>query len=215
VDELDSFDDAALGRWIRTFAGLVAANKDVLTELDSAIGDADHGANMDRGMRAVVAALDGTEPAGAAALLKQVGMTLVSTVGGASGPLYGTFFLRMATAAGEVDSLDGPAFAKALHAGLEGVVARGKAEAGDKTMFDALAPAVEALDRSMAAGAPLAEALRAATAAAENGRDATIPMLARKGRASYLGERSVGHQDPGATSTALLVAAAATALDKG
>jgi dihydroxyacetone kinase-like protein len=121
----------------------------------------------------------------------------------------------MATAAGEVDSLDGPAFARALHAGLEGVVARGKAEAGDKTMFDALAPAVEALDRSMAAGAPLAEALRAATAAAENGRDATIPMLARKGRASYLGERSVGHQDPGATSTALLVAAAATALDKG
>jgi dihydroxyacetone kinase-like protein len=215
VDELDGFDGAALGRWIRTFAGLVAANKDVLTELDSAIGDADHGANMDRGMRAVVAALDGTEPAGTAALLKQVGMTLVSTVGGASGPLYGTFFLRMATAAGEVDSLDGPAFAKALHAGLEGVVARGKAEAGDKTMFDALAPAVEALDRSMAAGAPLAEALRAATAAAENGRDATIPMLARKGRASYLGERSVGHQDPGATSTALLVAAAATALDKG
>src|SRR2546423_4459546 len=119
-------DAAALGRWIREFAGLVAAHKELLTQLDSAIGDADHGANMDRGMTAVVAALEGTAPASVAALFKQVGMTLVSTVGGASGPLYGTFFLRMATAAGEVDSLDGPALAKALRAGLEGVVVRGK-----------------------------------------------------------------------------------------
>ena len=163
-------------------------------------------------MTAVVAALDVAAPAGAAALLKQVGMTLVSTVGGASGPLYGTFFLRMATASGETRSLDGPAFAKALRAGLEGVVARGKAEAGDKTMYDALAPAVEALDGALAAAAPLDEALRGAARAAERGRDATIPMLARKGRASYLGERSVGHQDPGATSAAMLVGAAATAL---
>lgn len=208
----DRVDAAALGRWIREFAGLVATNKDLLTQLDSAIGDADHGANMDRGMVAVVAALEGGEPASTAALFKQVGMTLISTVGGASGPLYGTFFLRMATSAGEVDSLDGPAFAKALRAGLEGVVVRGKAEAGDKTMFDALAPAIEALDAALAAGEPLDAALRAATAAAEDGRDATIPMLARKGRASYLGERSVGHQDPGATSSALLLAAAATAL---
>jgi len=205
-------DVEALDRWIREFAGLVAANKDLLTQLDSAIGDADHGANMDRGMTAVVAALDVAAPAGAAALLKQVGMTLVSTVGGASGPLYGTFFLRMATASGETRSLDGPAFAKALRAGLEGVVARGKAEAGDKTMYDALAPAVEALDGALAAAAPLDEALRGAARAAERGRDATIPMLARKGRASYLGERSVGHQDPGATSAAMLVAAAAAAL---
>ena len=205
-------DVEALDRWIREFAGQIAANKELLTQLDSAIGDADHGANMDRGMTAVVAALDGSTPASAAALLKQVGMTLVSTVGGASGPLYGTFFLRMATASGEVTSLDGPAFAKALRAGLEGVVARGKAEAGDKTMYDALAPAVEALDSALSGAAPLSEALRAATRAAEGGRDATIPMLARKGRASYLGERSVGHQDPGATSATLLVAAAATAL---
>jgi dihydroxyacetone kinase-like protein len=208
-------DAAALGRWIREFAGLVATHKELLTQLDSAIGDADHGANMDRGMTAVVATLEGTEPASVAALFKQVGMTLVSTVGGASGPLYGTFFLRMATAAGEVDSLDGPALAKALRAGLEGVVVRGKAEPGDKTMFDALAPAIEALDAALAAGEPLAAALQAASAAAEDGRNATIPMLARKGRASYLGERSVGHQDPGATSSALLLAAAASALPQG
>jgi dihydroxyacetone kinase-like protein len=205
-------DVEALDRWIREFAGQIAANKELLTQLDSAIGDADHGANMDRGMTAVVAALDGSTPSSAAALLKQVGMTLVSTVGGASGPLYGTFFLRMATASGEVTSLDGPAFAKALRAGIEGIVARGKAEAGDKTMYDALAPAVEALDSALSAAAPLSEALRAATRAAEGGRDATIPMLARKGRASYLGERSVGHQDPGATSATLLVGAAVTAL---
>jgi dihydroxyacetone kinase-like protein len=170
---------------------------------------------MARGMAAVVAALDGKPPATAAALLKQVGMTLVSTVGGASGPLYGTFFLRMATAAGEVDALNAEAFAKALRAGLDGVVARGKAEAGDKTMFDALAPAVEALDTALAAGAPLADALRATAAAAAEGRDATVPMLARKGRASYLGERSVGHQDPGATSTTLLLEAAAAAVGAG
>jgi len=208
-------DVATLGRWLREFAQVVRDNKDLLTQLDSAIGDADHGANMARGMAAVVAALDGKPPATAAALLKQVGMTLVSTVGGASGPLYGTFFLRMATAAGEVDALNAEAFAKALRAGLDGVVARGKAEAGDKTMFDALAPAVEALDTALAAGAPLADALRATAAAAAEGRDATVPMLARKGRASYLGERSVGHQDPGATSTTLLLEAAAAAVGAG
>ena len=208
-------DIAALARWIREFARVVAANKDLLTQLDSAIGDADHGSNMDRGMTAVVAALDGGMPPSAAALLKQVGMTLVSSVGGASGPLYGTFFLRMASTAGDVESLDGPAFATAMRAGVDGVVQRGKAQAGDKTMFDALAPAVDALDEALAGGARLDEALRMATDAAETGRDATTAMLARKGRASYLGERSVGHQDPGATSAALLVAAAATALTEG
>jgi dihydroxyacetone kinase-like protein len=208
-------DIAALARWIREFARVVAANKDLLTQLDSAIGDADHGANMDRGMTAVVAALDGGMPPSAAALLKQVGMTLVSSVGGASGPLYGTFFLRMASTAGDVDALDGPAFATAMRAGVDGVVQRGKAQAGDKTMFDALAPAVDALGEALAGGARLDEALRMATDAAETGRDATTAMLARKGRASYLGERSVGHQDPGATSAALLVAAAATALTEG
>jgi dihydroxyacetone kinase-like protein len=209
----ETVDVEVLARWVREFARLVAENKDLLTTLDSAIGDADHGTNMDRGMAAVTAALTENTPASAAALLKLVGMKLVSTVGGASGPLYGTAFLRMAAAAGEVPSLDGGSFAKALRAGLDGVVARGKAEAGDKTMYDAYAPAVDALDAALAAGGSLPEALRAAWAAAEAGRDATTPMLARKGRASYLGERSVGHQDPGATSVTLLIQAAATAVD--
>jgi phosphoenolpyruvate---glycerone phosphotransferase subunit DhaL len=205
-------DVEALARWIREFARLVGVHKDLLTQLDSAIGDADHGVNMDRGMTAVLAVLDGELPVSVTALLKKVGMTLVSSVGGASGPLYGTFFLRMATTAADRESLDGPAFAAALRAGLDGVVQRGKAQAGDKTMVDALAPAVDALDGALAGGARLGVALRAATAAAEAGRDATTAMLARKGRASYLGPRSVGHQDPGATSAALLLAAAATAL---
>jgi dihydroxyacetone kinase-like protein len=208
----EAVDVAALVRWVGEFARVVGENKDLLTQLDAAIGDADHGANMDRGLSAVVAALEADPPSSAAAALKQVGMKLVSTVGGASGPLYGTLFLRMATSAGESDALDPAAFAKALRAGLDGVVARGKAEAGDKTMFDALAPACDALDEALAAGAGLGQALEQATTAAEAGRDATTPMLARKGRASYLGERSVGHQDPGATSAAMLIAAAATVL---
>jgi dihydroxyacetone kinase-like protein len=200
---------ADLERWIRAFAASVAENEELLTRLDSAIGDADHGANMARGMKAVVAKLDaGGTPA---TLLKQVGMTLVSTVGGASGPLYGTFFLRMATAAGDTAELDGPAFAAALRAGVGGVVARGKAVAGDKTMYDALAPAVDALDAGLATG-DLGGALRAAADAAAAGRDATTPLQARKGRASYLGERSIGHQDPGATSATLLLEAAAATL---
>lgn len=218
-------DAAAVQRWLRVFAALVHRQRDHLTELDSAIGDADHGANMDRGMTAVLGELDdgtasggpaaagpGVGPAGPAALLKRTGMTLISSVGGASGPLYGTLFLRMASAAGDTARFGPTGFAEALRAGLEGVVARGKAEAGDKTMYDALAPACDALEQALAEGSSLAEALQLASAAADNGRDATVPMLARKGRASYLGERSVGHQDPGATSAALLVAAAAKAL---
>jgi dihydroxyacetone kinase-like protein len=204
----DSVDVAA---WLREFARLIAANKNELTALDSAIGDADHGSNMDRGMSAVVAVLDEGTGGPPSALLKQTGMKLVSTVGGASGPLYGTAFLRMAAAAGDAPELDAPTFATALRAGLEGVVARGKAVAGDKTMYDALAPAVDALDAAVADGRSLPDALRAAVAAAEKGRDATIPLVARKGRASYLGERSAGHQDPGATSVTLLLTAAATA----
>ena len=216
TDAVDTVDAAALTRWLRRFAELVAEHRDELTALDSAIGDADHGTNMDRGMTAVVDALAGdAAPAGPGALLKQAGMTLVRTVGGASGPLYGTFFLRMATAVGDDTRAVPPeAFAKALRAGLEGIVARGKAEAGDKTMFDALAPAVDAFEGELAQGGSLADALRAASAAADAGRDATIPLHARKGRASYLGERSVGHQDPGATSAALLVAAAAQVLSE-
>jgi dihydroxyacetone kinase-like protein len=201
-------DAAAVERWLRRFAELIAAHEADLTALDSAIGDADHGANMQRGMQAVVAVLDGGAAEQPADLLRQVGMTLVSKVGGASGPLYGTFFLRMAPALNGT-TVDGAAFAAALRAGLNGVVARGRAEAGDKTMFDALAPAVDALDAALADGRTLADALRKATEAAEAGRDATGPLIARKGRASYLGERSVGHVDPGATSSALLVAATA------
>ncbi len=210
----ETIDVAALGAWVREFGRLVAEQRDHLTELDAAIGDADHGANMDRGLSAVVAALDAAPPADPAALLKQVGMTLVSKVGGASGPLYGTLFLRMAGAAG-AGELDPAGFAQALRAGLGGVVARGKAEPGDKTMIDALGPACEALDTALAAGAPLQQALATAAAAARDGRDGTVALLARKGRASYLGERSVGHQDPGATSTALLLEAAALALPGG
>ncbi len=208
----DRVDVAAIRRWVERFAAVVHDRKTELTELDSAIGDADHGANLDRGLTAVLAALEADPPADSGALLKRVGMTLVSTVGGASGPLYGTFFLRMAAAAGEAEPLDGAGLAAALRAGLAGVTSRGKAVPGDKTMLDALTPAVDALDAALASGRPLAEALRAAATAADAGRDATTPLIARKGRASYLGERSAGHQDPGATSMALLVTAAADTL---
>jgi dihydroxyacetone kinase-like protein len=203
---------AAREKWVRAFAESVAAEKQHLTALDSAIGDADHGANLDRGLSAVVAALDATPPTTIGGLFKMVGMTLVSKVGGASGPLYGTFFLRLGQSAGEVAEIDPATFAAGLRAGLDGVVARGKAEAGDKTMYDALAPALDALDAALADGKDVTEALAAASAAADVGRDATTPLQARKGRASYLGERSIGHQDPGATSSALLLAAAARAL---
>jgi phosphoenolpyruvate---glycerone phosphotransferase subunit DhaL len=202
---------AALSAWIREFARVIGENAQYLTDLDAAIGDADHGINMNRGMTAVTAALDESTPADASDLCKQVGMTLVSSVGGASGPLYGTFFLRMATALGQAAALDGPAVATTLRAGVEGVVARGKAEVGDKTMLDALVPALDALDAAVAEKADLATALAAAATAAERGRDATAPMVARKGRASYLGQRSAGHLDPGAASAAMLIAAAATA----
>jgi len=208
-------DLAQLTTWIREYARVIGENAQFLTDLDTAIGDADHGINMDRGMTAVISALDEGAPADMSALCKQVGMTLVKSVGGASGPLYGTFFLRMAGALGADQSVDAADFAKALRAGVEGVVQRGRAEAGDKTMFDALAPALDALDAALAAGSSLAVALADATVAADNGRDATESMVARKGRASYLGQRSVGHVDPGATSAAMLIAAAASAYATG
>jgi phosphoenolpyruvate---glycerone phosphotransferase subunit DhaL len=194
---------------------VIGENAQHLTDLDAAIGDADHGINMDRGMTAVLGALAEAAPTDMSALCKQVGMTLVKSVGGASGPLYGTFFLRMAGALGSGESVDAADFAKALRAGVEGVVQRGRAEAGDKTMFDALAPALDALDAALASGGDLVVALADATVAAEAGRDATESMVARKGRASYLGQRSVGHIDPGATSAAMLIAAAASALATG
>ena len=198
--------------WLRDSASTLHDNAAYLTELDSAIGDADHGSNMDRGFQAIVAVLDETSFDSVDELLKKAGMTLVSKVGGASGPLYGTFFLRFGMSGGPVTSLDAPQVGAALRAGLEGIVARGKAELEDKTMFDAMAPAVDAWDDVVASGGTTSDASAAALAAAEAGRDATIPLVARKGRASYLGERSAGHLDPGATSSALLFRALAESL---
>jgi dihydroxyacetone kinase-like protein len=199
--------------WLRRFRALTEEHQTELTELDSVIGDADHGANMARGMNAVAAKLDSESAATIADLFKSVGMTLVTSVGGASGPLYGTFFLRFGMSGGAVTSLDAGQVGAALRAGLDGIVARGKAELEDKTMFDAIAPAVDAWDGVVASGGTASDASAAALVAAEAGRDATIPLVARKGRASYLGERSAGHLDPGATSSALLFRALAESLE--
>lgn len=201
-------------RWLRDFAAQTEAHEARLTELDSAIGDADHGTNMARGMDAVLTLVDADADA-IGPMFKQVGMTLVSSVGGASGPLYGTFFMKFGTAAGAADLLDPGQLLQALQAGFDGVVARGKAQVGDKTLVDAMAPALEAMSRSLDEGGSLVQATRAAADAAAEGRDATTPMVARRGRASYLGERSAGHQDPGATSTALLFESLAAAVDQG
>ncbi|MCM3779511.1 dihydroxyacetone kinase subunit DhaL [Microbacterium hydrocarbonoxydans] len=208
----ETIDTATVVDWITRFRDAVTEKRDWLTELDSAIGDADHGANMTRGMAAVVEKLGSAAPTTMDELLKSVGMTLVSSVGGASGPLYGTLFLRMGMTAGAVAELDAAALAAALRAGLDGIVARGKAEPGDKTLFDAMAPAVDALDTGVQRGAGLAEATRAAAKAAAVGRDSTTPLVARKGRASYLGERSAGHLDPGAASVTLLFETLADAI---
>jgi phosphoenolpyruvate---glycerone phosphotransferase subunit DhaL len=191
--------------WIRGFASVVEANKEHLTRLDSAIGDADHGINMERGMRAVVSKLDGLDGEDVGAALKTVGMTLVSTVGGAGGPLYGTLFLQMGMALAGKSELSADDWASALDAAVSGVQARGKAEPGDKTMIDALVPARDAFKAAVAEGASFEDALRRSAEAAEEGVRATVPLVARKGRASYLGERSAGHQDPGATSSHLLL----------
>ena len=201
-----------VSEWIRAFAAVVAENKEYLTELDSAIGDADHGINMNRGMQAVLGKMDAGESADIGALLKTVGMTLVSTVGGAGGPLYGTLFLQMGASATGKSDLSGDDWAAALAAGVVGVQRRGKAELGDKTMIDALVPAVEAVSSALADGSTLDQALRRSAEAAQQGMTATIPLVARKGRASYLGERSANHQDPGATSSWLLLRTAAETL---
>jgi dihydroxyacetone kinase-like protein len=204
-----------LSSWISGFAALIAEHQAELTELDSPIGDADHGLNMNRGMTAVVAAISATPPTTAEALFKGVAMTMISTVGGASGPLYGTFFLRVGMAAGANAEVDPVSFGSALQAGLDGVISRGKAQPGDKTMIDALGPAITAWQQAAASGASAADAAAAAFAGAEAGRDATTPMIARKGRASYVGERSAGHTDPGAASSALLFQALRDALGAG
>ena len=203
---------AQLADWLRRFRDLVIKNQVQLTELDSAIGDADHGINMTRGMNAVIDKLDGHQPSHVNELFKTVAMTLVTSVGGASGPLYGTFFLRFAGATGPAIELDIEALAMALDAGLTGIMERGKAESGDKTMVDALSPAVDAMEAVIKSGGDLAAAVTSARDAAAAGRDATIPLVARKGRASYLGERSAGHLDPGAASMSLLFDALAEEL---
>jgi phosphoenolpyruvate---glycerone phosphotransferase subunit DhaL len=196
--------------WVESFSSTVAENREYLTRLDSAIGDADHGINMDRGMTAVREHLPTLRDGQAGALFKQVGRTLISTVGGASGPLYGTFFLRLGTALGEAEDVSPADVARGLRAGLDGIIGLGKANLDDKTMVDAMTPAVEALEAG--AEADFATALAAAAAAAAAGRDRITPLVARKGRASYLCPRSEGHQDPGATSSYLLLRSAAEAL---
>jgi phosphoenolpyruvate---glycerone phosphotransferase subunit DhaL len=196
--------DIPLARqWISAIADAVAENTDYLTQLDSAIGDADHGVNMHRGFTAVVAALDGYEAATVGDVFVRTGTTLVSRVGGASGPLYGTAFRAIGKVLPGAQA-DPKQLAVALRAGLEAVQKLGAAVAGDKTMVDAYGPAVDAFATAVDAGADLAAAASAAAAAATEGMRSTTPMQAHKGRASYLGARSVGHQDPGATSTALV-----------
>lgn len=190
--------------WLETFARDIEENRAYLTELDGAIGDNDHGTNMERGFRAVLSGLPSERDKPLDGVLKSVGMTLIKTVGGAAGPLYGTVFLRMAGATAGKESLNGADVGAMLAAGKKGIVDRGKAEVGDKTMLDTWSPAVRAYQEAERTGKDMGAALRAAAAAAEEGMKSTIPLVARKGRASYLGERSVGHQDPGATSSYLL-----------
>lgn len=201
--------DVVLARaWVAAVAAAIADHADELTRLDSAIGDADHGVNLNRGFTAVVAALDGYEPATVGEVFTKTGTTLVSTVGGASGPLFGTAFRAIGKALTE-PTVDAAALGAALRAGLEGLQKLGAAVPGDKTIVDAYGPALAAFDEDLAGGGDLASAAAASADAAEEGMRATIPMQARKGRASYLGPRSVGHQDPGATSTALIFRALA------
>lgn len=198
---------AQLVQWLAKCATVLAANKAYLTELDSPIGDADHGANIARGFAAIVTKLPTVADKDIGQLLKMTGMTLMSAVGGASGLLYGNFFLKAATIAGTKTELTAAELVQLLEAGQEGVVQRGRAVVGDKTMIDAWSPAINALRDDTNAGEPLPTALAAAVVAAETGMKSTIPLQARKGRASYLGERSIGHQDPGATSTHLILQA--------
>jgi len=195
--------------WIKACAEVLAENKDYLTQLDAAIGDADHGANMDRGFKAVITKMPEFSDKDIGTIFKTVGMTLISTVGGAGGPLYGTLFLQAGTKSAGKMELNLEDWAAAMEAALGGVVMRGKAELGDKTMVDALTPAITSLKQSVGDNRAMNEALRLSAEAARQGMQGTIPLVARKGRASYLGERSAGHQDPGATSSYLILKAAA------
>jgi dihydroxyacetone kinase-like protein len=212
MEKVLQVDVTMFRNWVEQIATDIASNKDLLTQLDSAIGDADHGVNLVRGFTAVTEALAAQSPATPGDLLVLVGSTLISKVGGASGPLYGTAFRRAGKALGAAPDISAEALGTALAAALEGVQGLGAAAEGDKTMVDALAPAVRAYQQAQAAGASIADAAGAAARAAAVGAEATIPMQALKGRASYLGPRSVGHQDPGATSTTIVLAALADVL---
>ncbi len=192
-------------RWLGATAAVLEANKGYLTDLDSAIGDADHGTNMDRGFKKVMEKLPTVADKDIGNILKTVGMTLISSVGGASGPLYGTFYMRGGMAADAKEELDNNDLVNVLQGAVDGIIQRGRAQPGDKTMVDALLPALDALKAAVAEGQGATDALAAAVAAAEQGMKDTIPLQARKGRASYLGERSIGHQDPGATSSYLIL----------
>ena len=196
-------------KWLQTYDQVITENKDYLTELDSIIGDADHGANMHRGFQAVMTKLPGVQDKDIGAIFKTVGMTLLSTVGGAGGPLYSTLFIQAGNRLNEKMELTLSDWAEALEAANNGIVRLGKAEVGDKTMVDALTPAVQALQEASKEGKTLEEGLQMSVDAAKKGMESTIPLVARKGRASYLGERSAGHQDPGATSSYMLLKAAA------
>jgi dihydroxyacetone kinase-like protein len=195
--------------WIDTLAQVYAENRQYLTQLDSAIGDADHGINMDRGFKAVKDDLAKNNPADITGVLKTTAMALIRTVGGAAGPLYGTFFMRASAVCANKTELAAADVVALFEAGLEGVLQRGKAELNDKTMVDAQKPALEAMKAALGNGADLKGVLQQGVAAAEEGMKNTIPLQAKKGRASYLGERSIGHQDPGATSSYLMIKAAA------
>jgi dihydroxyacetone kinase-like protein len=207
----ESLDTDAVCRWLRLATDRVLERAAELTGLDAAIGDGDHGANLARGFCAVRDRVLAQPASAPGEVLRQTGMTLLSTVGGAAGPLYGTFFLRAATSVGSAPSLDAGEAGDALEAGVAGIRQRGKAEPGDKTMVDALLPALKSYRAAQSQG--LAVAAAAAAAAAEEGARATVPLVARKGRASYLGERSAGHQDPGATSASILLRALADSVD--
>ncbi|MGH2536527.1 MAG: dihydroxyacetone kinase subunit DhaL [Candidatus Promineifilaceae bacterium] len=199
--------------WLEATAAVMAENKAYLTELDSAIGDADHGINMDRGFRKVMEKLPGVADKDIGTILKTVGMTLISSVGGASGPLYGTFFMRAGMAVDAKEELSPADLGALLQAGLDGLVQRGRAQAGDKTMVDFWLPALKAYHAAVEGGADGREALRQAAATGEQAVQDTVPLQARKGRASYLGERSIGHQDPGATSSFFMLKALLDALE--
>ena len=200
--------------WINNFTAVIAENKDYLTELDAAIGDADHGINMNRGFQKVKEKLPIVADKDIGTILKTVSMTLISTVGGASGPLYGTFFLKASAVATHKNELTSEELVKLLQAGLEGVIQRGKAQLEDKTMIDALFPGIDVFKQSLANNNSVVEGLQKAVNAAEKGMKKTIPLIARKGRASYLGERSIGHQDPGATSSYLMLKTLLEAVQK-